>query len=217
MCHDRIPAGIDHRARAQRDRPLPGRHHDGVDTAIGRVDVDEMRVEIDVETGDRRRQLVGETREREGRVGQHEASSATDWLFTPGQRGQPPGELRGEALVEGLRSSAERRQVETADRADHARRRHAAEKAVTLDERGSRTAFRRGDGGGDARGPAAGDDDVIAHDVLVHAIPSATISTIWAASSAATAPSTRDTTMLFTPAHRLKNTPMPGRGSTQGT
>src|SRR4029453_19624834 len=50
-----------------------------------------------------------------------------------------------------------------------------------------------------------------------HPIPPAHTSPILAASTPPPTPSTHDTTRLFSPPHRLKNTPIPGRGGTTGT
>src|SRR5262249_35267985 len=98
----------------------------------------------------------------------------------------------------------------------HARRRHAAEKAVTLDERGAGTRARRGHGRGQSRGAAAHHDDVVSQRAVRHPMASRIASMMRVTSSVVTAPSTQDTTRLFLIPHRLKNTPIPGRGSTDG-
>src|SRR5262249_20065862 len=62
------------------------------------------------------------------------------------------------------------------------------------------------------RGPGA-----LAHHAASHPTPARMASIIRAAPASVTTPSIHDTTTLFLPPQRLKNTPIPGRGGTTGT
>src|SRR5262245_53200918 len=162
-------------------------------------------------------ELVAQAREGEGRVRQDEGSAAPHRLLAAGHAGQPLGERLGESLVQGLGRASRGGVVEPTDRAHHAGRRHAAEKAVALDQRRSRPGPGRPHRRGQSSGPAAHDDDVVAQRFAVHASPSAITSTSRPTSSSLTTPSIHDMTRLLCPAQRLKNTPSPGLRGTAGT
>src|SRR3989449_3736084 len=173
-------------------------------------------MEVHVERRGRAAELVGQAGERERCVGQDVRSSSTHRRAAAGHGREPPGDGVGEALVERLRRSRRRGPIETADRAHHAGRRHAAEKAVALDERCARPRACGRHGGGQAGGAATHHHDVVAQRAVCHPMPSRIVSTIRVTSPSVAAPSIQDTTRLFLIPQRLKNTPIPGRGSTEG-
>ena len=211
-----IAACVHDGSRAQLEGPLPDGDPQRLDPALARRRPHEVGVEIEVEARGRGGELVGQAREGERGVGQDPGPSAPHGGPAARHGRQPAGEIFADARVEGLRGPGRRGLVEPADRAHHAGGRHAAEKAVALDEGRARARAGGRHRGGQPRGPAAHHDDVVGHGTLVHSIPSRTTSTICATSASVTAPSTHEVTRLFVPAHRLKNTPIPGRGRTAG-
>src|SRR5207245_4369104 len=209
-------ARVDDDARGQLEGALPGGDTYRFDATLADLEPGDERVEIDVERRRRRRELVGQTGEGERRVGQDVRPASADRLAAAGHGRELACDVVGEALIERLRRPGGRGQIEAADRAQPARGGHATEEAVALDERGA-SARARGRHGGGQPGRAASDHDhVVAQRAGRHLMPSRTASTMLVPSSSFIAPSTQDTTRLFLIPQRLKNTPTPGRGSTDG-
>ncbi len=213
---DGVAARVHDGSRRQLEDALPGRDAHRFDAAGAGLEAHEEGVEVHVQRRGRGGELVGQAGEREGRVGQDVGPPSARRRTAAGHGQEPAGDGVGEALVERLWRSGGRGPVETANRAHHPGRRHATEKAVALDERRARARARGRHGGGQSRGAATDHHNVVAQSDFRHPIPSRMTSTMRATLSSVTAPSIQDTTRLFLIPQRLKNTPIPGRGSTEG-
>ena len=143
-----------------------------------------------------------------------------------------PVGLRPDERDAGFDSAEARRlffQVEPLEDRHHGRDERFADEqrgtAPVVEERHVRALASEQDRQRGARGPGAYDRDPHASSPVdagfqfapLHPIPSRMTSTILAASMSVTTPSIQDTTRLFRPPQRLKNTPIPGLGGTTGT
>jgi hypothetical protein len=100
--HDGVAARVDDTRAASAMRALPRRHPDAVDAAGGGVQPGDERVQVHVEPRRRRGELVGQTRERERRVGQDGTyGRGVSARAQPGMAGELARDVVGEPVLSG--------------------------------------------------------------------------------------------------------------------
>ena len=119
-------------------------------------------MQTDVEPGLGGGEVVGEAGELVRDIRHDERPAAAEWRLGPREPRETVGDLAREPVVQAFGRSLGAGQVQTANGADHASRRHAAEEAVALEEERTRAGSGRRDGRGDPRAATARDHHVVA-------------------------------------------------------